>query len=127
MKRPSIKLSQFQRESDEWKRLLAFIAEENAFLKTRLAEVIRDDGIDVDFLNAAEQYQNKFMQKDEIMSLLRKDISQLDKLLSRQVFEGTSTRELVRRQKTLRREIKKLFIVFQQLKFHFNNYLTEHL
>ena len=122
-----VKLRQFQQECEAWKRVLYFISEENSFLKTRLAEVIRNDGVDPGFLNTAELYQNKFMQKDEIIALMRKDVSGIDKLLSQLMYLNSQDKVATQKQKKLRREIKKLVSAFNDLKFQFNNFLAENL
>lgn len=122
-----VKLRQFQQESDAWKRMLVFLSDENSTLKTRLAEVVKDDGINPEFLSNAELYQNKFMQKDEIISLIRQDITGIDKLLIKELYKDKAAKEVIHKQKILRRELKKLATSFNEMKFHFNNYLAEHL
>ena len=58
------KPDQFNYEIKTWARLLDFFKQENTFLKNRLAEVV-DYRADKEFLALAEQFQNKFIIKDE--------------------------------------------------------------
>ena len=120
------KVKQFQHEVDGWKRNLEFIMEENTYLKTRLADVLKAVSSDEDILTAAEQYQNNFVREDETIHLLRGDIADFDKLLVKEIYQdGKVIDEVMRKQKKLSAEIKNSIGEFNKLKFDFNNYLGE--
>lgn len=121
------KIRQFQHESDTWKRALEFIIGENVALKTRLAEILSGKQVTREFLERAEKYQNDFTREDEMVRLLRYDISKLDKLLFKdQYLDGKSVaEEIISKQKNLSREVENITKEFSRLKFDFNNYMAE--
>ena len=120
------KVSQFARESDEWKRTLNFLSQENSFLKLRLADLLNGKESSADFLETAELFQSRFIQKDEIIQLLLHDVSKLDNLISRAIREdGLLIKEIVQRQSHLRRQMRFVETEFNKLKTQFNNYFSE--
>ncbi|HVT86629.1 MAG TPA: hypothetical protein VHD35_15605 [Chitinophagaceae bacterium] len=126
MTSPELKIRQFRHESDTWKRNLEFMMQENVNLKNRLAEVLQAISADEDILNAAEHYQNEFIREDEAIHLLRRDISKLDTLLVREIYEdGELVRDLVHQHRKLSQEVRNAVSEFNKLKFDFNNYLGE--
>ncbi len=121
------KIIQFQYENDTWKRLLEFIQSENVFLKNRLAAIASND-IDSDMLEEAEYFQNKFVEEDEQIVLLRSKVAAHDKLLHRELFEdGSIVKEVLRQQKKIRKQVEEAEQRFNKLKFEFNNFLSENL
>jgi hypothetical protein len=120
-----VKLSkpdQFHHENKTWSRLLDFFKQENSFLKNRLSEVV-DHSADKDFLALAEQFQNKFIIKDEIIDELRHDINTQDvDLINRK--EILVDLKLQKRQEKLRNEMEYFEKDFIQLKNDFNKYLS---
>src|SRR5688500_7326362 len=97
------KVMEISRESDEWKRTLAFLSQENAFLKLRLASILNSSEISADTLETAELYQSRFIQKDETIKLMLHDVSNLDNLLLREIFEdGMIIKEIAHKQGHLR-------------------------
>lgn len=116
------KPGQFQHENKTWVRMLDFIKQENSFLKTRLSEVL-DHSTDRDFLALAEQFQNKFILKDEYIDELRHDINQQEQGLNN-VNENTVNEKLTRRQEKLRNEMEYFEKDFNKLKNEFNKYLS---
>lgn len=124
---PDLKLKQLQYESDTWKRLLAFMMDENVHLKNRLSEVLKN-GSDTTLLGEMENFQNNFVREDELIRLLRKDIAEVDKLLVREVFEdGKIIKHLNKKMKTLRSNITQVEKKFGQLKSDFHSYLSENI
>jgi predicted nucleic acid-binding Zn-ribbon protein len=124
---PDLKLKQLQYESDTWKRLLAFMMDENVHLKNRLSEVLKN-GSDTTLLGEMENFQNNFVREDELIRLLRKDIAEVDKLLVIEVFEdGKIIKHLNKKMKTLRSNITQVEKKFGQLKSDFHSYLSENI
>ena len=74
------KINQLQVEVNTWKRLLNFFRDENVYLKNRLSEILKN-GFDRKLLEEFENFQTKFINQDEVISFLRNDIADLDKLL----------------------------------------------
>ena len=124
---PELKLKQLQYEADTWKRLLGFFMEENIHLKNRLSEVLKNN-FDKKLLEEVENFQSRFMKEDNLIGLLRNNVAEFDKLLLRESFEdGQLKKEVVRRVKTLRKNIENAEVEFSKLKKEFNNYLSENI
>lgn len=65
----------------DWKVLLEEIRLENDLLKTRLASIL-DKKISVSNLERAEYFQNEFLKKDEIITVLKYELYQKEKRLA---------------------------------------------
>ncbi|MGZ8510886.1 MAG: hypothetical protein ACXWV6_12030 [Chitinophagaceae bacterium] len=122
-----LKLKQLQFESNAWKRLLCFMMDENVHLKNRITEILKND-TDNNLLEEIENFQNNLVRQDEVISLLRHDTAELDKLLVREIFEdGAITKEINKKLKDLRNNISTAEQQFTKVKLEFNNYLLETL
>jgi len=86
MTNPGLKIRQFRHEIEAWKRSLEFIMQENTILKNRLAEVLNSTSNHSNFISESEEYQNSFVQTDEHIWLIRKEIAELDQLLLRDIY-----------------------------------------
>lgn len=113
---------QFLHENKTWNRLLEFFKQENAFLKTRLAEVV-DHRTDKEFLTLAEQFQNKFIIKDEYIDELRHDVNLQQQGLTKKDNELLD-RNTLKKQEKLRNEMEYFEKDFTKLKNEFNKYLS---
>jgi len=119
------KPGQFSYENRSWIRLLEFFKQENNMLKNRLAEVV-DQKADRDFLALAEQFQNKFIVKDEFIDELRHDINkQLDEIVV--TPDRLTDQKLVKNQQKLRNEMVYFEKEFTALRDEFNKYLSDYL
>ena len=119
------KLDQFNHEIKTWSRLLDFFKQENTFLKNRLAAVV-DYRADKEFLALAEQFQNKFIIKDEHIDELRHDTNLQARDLTSSNTALTDIK-LIKRQERLRNELEYFEIDFIKLKNEFNKYLSTDL
>jgi len=63
----------FMHENSSWERLLDFYKQENAYLKTRLAELL-DHNSSAAFIELAEHFNTRFIGMDEAILSLQKDI-----------------------------------------------------
>ncbi len=121
------KREQLQYESNTWKRLLAFMMEENVYLKNRLSDVLKDN-FDKELLAEMEMFQTRFVKEDESISLLRHDIATLDKLLAKEIFADSI---LLAKANKKMKEIRANMIIseakFGKLKSDFNIFLVENL
>ena len=121
----SVKISkpdQFHHENKTWRRLLEFLKLENIILKNRLAEVV-DYRMDKEFLALAEQFQNKFIIKDEYIDELRHDINEQAEDLYK-IKDHFTNSKLIKRQEKLRNEMEYFEKDFSNLKNEFNKYLS---
>lgn len=116
------KPDQFHHENKTWSRLLEFFKQENTILKNRLSEVV-DHSSEKDFLALAEQFQNKFILKDEYIDELRHDINlqEMDLINNKHRLVDN---KLLKRQETMRNEMEYFEKDFNQLKNEFNKYLS---
>jgi L-lactate utilization protein LutC len=119
------RLEQYRHEHHTWDRLLAFFKQENAYLKTRLSEVL-DRDMDKDFLALAEHFQNQFIVKDEFIDILKHDINEMTMILKQDIIAARNIpdKRLEARQNKLRDEVDFLEKNFTELKKEFNNYLV---
>lgn len=117
----TLKLEQLLFESDTWKRTLAFMTEENIRLKSRLSEILKKK-IDKALLPRAEEFNNSFLKHDDLIKVLRNDISGFDKLLTRDLFEdGEMIKVIESRLEIIRNNIKEAEERFSAMKLNFYN------
>lgn len=118
-------LRQFQHERDSWRRTLAFMEEENVFLKNRLAEVL-NDSVDTFFLQRAESFQSNFLRADDLFSLLRVNVAEFDKLLAPELFRRGAILPVVERSyRNICKLMDNVQNKFESWKLEFSNYLIE--
>ncbi|MEY3158786.1 MAG: hypothetical protein ACK5F9_01725 [Bacteroidota bacterium] len=67
------KWTQYMFETSSWIRLIDFLHQENAYLKTRLSEVM-DDITNNQNLALAEHFQNQFLVKDDAYDHMKNDL-----------------------------------------------------
>jgi len=124
---PGLKLKQLRYESETWKRLLGFTMDENIHLKNRLSEILKEN-FDRNLLEDVENFQTRFIMADEMIMLLRNDISEFDNLLNREIFEdGTIMKKVSKELRRLRKNIKTTEGELGRLKSEFNSYLSENI
>jgi hypothetical protein len=121
---PPLILKQLQYETDTWKRLLDFMMEENINLKIRLSEIIKDK-FNKNALEDLEDFQSNFIKEDELISLLRNEVAELDKLFGTAKFDGGKiSQEIEVKLERLRNNIIIAERQFGKLNLEFNNYLS---
>ena len=119
----SNKTVHFLHENITWKRLLDFFMLENSYLKNRLSEVV-DKVTDKLLIADAEQFQNEFLQKDEGMYDIKKDIQLQEKSLQQSITQKEELSvDTCKKQEKLRSEIVSLERDCSMLKNKFNSYL----
>jgi hypothetical protein len=128
MLKESIIINQFHHENDMWKRMLGFMREENINSKNRLSEIVKEmDGADFLMLEQIEYFQNRFLEEDDKIRQLRKEVEDQDDLLEREKYnenDGALIRTVKGTQARLRNDIERTTKAFNRLKFEFNNYLS---
>jgi hypothetical protein len=117
-------LSQYKYEHESWKRYLQFIQQENNFLKTRLSQALQQD-TDLDFLERAEYFQNKFLTEDETVHLLRQDVHEIEDMIFKGTEEYAAMDHLRRKFWKLSRDMETVERQFNKLKSDFNTFLLD--
>lgn len=120
-------IDHFIHESEMWERALNFFKQENAFLKTRLSQVV-DNNTDKEFVELAEHFQNRFLFTDEYIRELCQDIrlqlDQVKKIISPGMLHNGATQP---RQDKLRNEMEKFERNFSFLRNEFNQKLVSYI
>lgn len=113
-------------ETDNWLQALTAFQQENIVLKNRLAEVIRKCADDT-ILERLEYFQNNFLNKDMIISILRYDIAAFRKMQENPEYGQLPElqKKLAESRNKLRRDIVKMNNEFTRLRTEFNVYLHE--
>ncbi len=70
-------LDQLKFETDTWRRVLNFISEENAHLKSRFSSILKAD-CDVRLMEHFEAFQTQFVGVDAAILAYKKGLSELD-------------------------------------------------
>ena len=78
-----LKKKQLQYEINNLKRLLDFMTDENVHLKNRIAEIL-SDRFDTYLLEDVDSFQSSILREDNLIALLRNEITEVDSLLSRE-------------------------------------------
>ena len=119
-------IDHFLYETLSLERALDFYLQENSYLKTRLSQVV-DRNTDSEFVSRAEQFQNNFIQNDEFIRDLKKDVLDLGQLLQKSLA-GLQTDEnrLFQKHKKLRNEVEHFEKKFGEAKSQFNQYLINY-
>lgn len=112
---------QMLHELDTWQRTLNYIQQENIYLKNRLAEIIKN-GMDDTLLEQVEYFQNQFLNKDTVITLLRQDIA-TERNLNGELHNNKN----LKKHDKLRNDMGMMESEFSRLKFDFNSYLSKSL
>ncbi|HTN18354.1 MAG TPA: hypothetical protein VL092_11770 [Chitinophagaceae bacterium] len=103
------------RESvSRWQSVLAQLRIENIRMKYELSGIIKKD-IDTDFLEKAENFQQRFLQKDQLMDLLRLDLNQL-------LHQLDDTEKVPPSYLQIRQDMEKLILEFNILSNYFHTF-----
>ncbi len=118
---------QFMHEILTWERALNFYMQENAFLKTRLSQVV-DNNTDKAFVNLAEHFNNRFILTDEYISQLTQDNKTQKEIVKRSIL-GNDLQDILmnKLQKKLRTEMEDFEKEISGLKNEFNKKLVSYL
>lgn len=114
---------QYLHESQTWERALEFYRQENAFMKTRLSQVL-DTHTEENFTETAEQFNNRFVLTDDLIASLLRDIRQQKELLQLSFNNNYNSHQLMDKyQQKLRSETEKFEKDFFMLRHDFNTKL----
>ena len=112
-------IQHLEHERETWLRTLDYIQQENIHLKTRLAGIIKYE-VDNDLLEQVEYFQNQFLNKDAVITLLRHDIATI-----KDIDFTTFNKKILVKHEKLRKDMELMEKEFSRLKFDFNNYLSQ--
>ena len=122
-----LKLLQLGYEIETCKRLLNFITDENVHLKNRLSAVLKDN-FEKNMLEEMDNYLSKFVAQDELINLLKNDISKIEKQLWGKIHEdGEIMKDIYLGLRLLQSNILTTVELFIKLSEDFNNFLSERL
>lgn len=126
-KMPELKIKQLQYEINSWKRLLDFIMDENIHLKNRLSEILKER-FDKYLLEEVDGFQSRFIRADNLIALLRNEITEVDKLLRHEMFkEGNLLKNAEIKVKRLHKNINNAEKQFSRLKSDFHRFLSHNI
>lgn len=108
----------FADESKKWLTVLNELRTENIRLKELLSAAIRND-VSLDFVARAEQFQERFVDKDQLIDLLRHDINTARYGLSAAGMTQTEQRQY----KILGKDIRQLVEEFRKMEQSFADFL----
>ncbi|MFA6059149.1 MAG: hypothetical protein WC756_13175 [Taibaiella sp.] len=107
------------KECRKWQTVLNELRTRNVQLKEQLSQAIKGD-VSLSFVEQAEIFQQKFVEKDQILELLRHDVrAMLDKLL-----EHGITGTVERQYSLLKKDIAKLMDEFYQMEMSFSEFVA---
>ena len=120
-----LKLQQSKFEIETSKLLLNFFTDENVLLKNRLAEVVKDN-FEKNILGVMENYLNRFVAQDDLINLLKNDISNIENRLCEKINDdGAIVKDIYPGLQLLHSNILKTEGTRMQLRKDFNNFLSE--
>jgi hypothetical protein len=105
-------------QTKKWKRLLDRLQQKNVVQKYHLAEMLKQYQGKDDFVLLAEQYQNRFLQQDEALRLMRNDVAALENLAAKNEYE-----KIHHHKKKLEKEMKAFRINFTRISSEFTIFL----
>ncbi len=119
---------QYKHENETWLRTLDYFQQENIYLKNRIAQIAKTN-INNAFLADLENFQNRFVDKDAVISILRYDIAIQDDLIEsiKNPNDAVVNHKIINNQNKLRDDMQQMEREFNRLKFDFNNYLANSL
>ena len=122
--KPAIR--QFVFETESWLRCLAFISQENNYYKNRLAEMVMESDSYAD-LQTAEKIQEMLLSEDVVISFLKTELIKHSNLMQRDTKgDGQFLDEAVKKQLSLRNDIRNAEQLFIHIKEAFSDYVNDH-
>ena len=115
--------AQLKNETYKWIRSLRSITDENIQLKSSLSHIIKNEFNEA-LLEKAEKFHNHFIKQDQLISLLRNDIVELEALLAK--ANKNNLTEIRSKVIKLRENISNALIEFGKLKEDFTSQLSAH-
>lgn len=102
------------KESRKWQTVLNELRARNIQLKEQLSQAINSD-VSLSFVEQAELFQQNFIEKDQILDLLRHDVKDMLDKLSEHPITTVADRQYT----ILKKDIMKLIDEFRQMEMSF--------
>lgn len=116
------KYKQFLYEADSWQRLFEYMQTENIFMKYRLAQIVKED-LGESVPEEIESFQNQFIMQDKLIDFFRNDlVKYIDQLRKKQNDDLTRHRDLLIKQRRLRKEIEIAELKFSKMRMDYNSF-----
>lgn len=123
---PKSAIRQFVFETESWLRCLSFIGQENTYYKNRLAEMVMESDSYTD-LQTAEKIQEMLLSQDVVISFLKTELIKHSNLMQREAKEdGQLLNEAMKKQLSLRNDIRNAEQLFTHIKEAFSDYVNDH-
>jgi hypothetical protein len=121
-------LQQYGYEVESWERLLHFLKQENAYLKSRLGALVSSAG-DHALVSWAENFQEETLSQDRTIAFLEEELKLQKARLQKDLYADTGIllKEIAEKQKKLQGDIKRAEAFFSGERCSFEQYLEEHL
>jgi hypothetical protein len=98
-------IRQFINESEEWRRLLTFLKQQNVFYKSALSEIVSNVDDD-EILSMAEEFNDEFISLDRMVDFLSAELKNQTRLLEANINENNGMfKQIINYQKKLRSDI----------------------
>ncbi len=121
---PHLKIKQFHYEINSWKRLLDYLTEENIQMKNRLSEILKEK-FDTYLLEEVDGFQTRFIRKDNMIALLRNEITELDEIPVAGILKDEKLLKKMKiKMKRLHKNINNTEKQFGKLKSDFHKFLS---
>ena len=118
---------QYLHDTLTWERALDFYKQENAFLKTRLSQIL-DNNTGKDFVEMAEHFNNRFVFTDDYIASLMQDLWQQKSMLQAAVKGLPANDKLINKyQQKLQAEMEGFEKGIAELKREFNRQVVSYM
>jgi hypothetical protein len=122
-----LKINQLHYQVNSWKRLLDYLTEENIQMKNRLSEILKEK-FDAYLLEEVDGFQTRFIRKDNLIALLREEITESEKLpFDDMLKEVKLIKKTEMKLKRLQKNITNTEKQFGKLKSDFNKFLSANI
>ncbi len=103
---------------EKWQLMIKDLKLENSRLKDKLSEALHHKDLS-SFMDQAEYFQQRFIEKDQVLDLFRQDILSLRDMLDTKGMTKAGTELFL----LLKSDLKKIVLEFQQLKKIFFDFI----
>lgn len=107
-------------EIKTWLSIVDNLKQGNVFLKNRLSEAVKGPLSD-SLIDSAESFQQNFINKDQIIDLLRHDITDLLAGLSKRTMADNNDDKI----SLLHRDVERIVLEFDKMKYSFEHFLSQ--
>lgn len=117
------KYEHIKQDQMTWLKSLENLRQENVYLKNRLAEIIKNE-VSSELLEKAEYFLGLFLDKDAVISLLRRDIAHWYAANTASAHNG-ELKDILQEQTKLKNDVERLEKEFVTVKSAFNKFLQD--